>query len=176
MTYAAEVIVDVPTMQTDQPFTYEIPEYLRAVAETGMRVEVPFGNGDRHIQGFIVGLTDTPPGQPLKPILRLLDLSPVVNEELLQLADYMKKTTFAFKITCLQTMLPSVMKAEYQKNILLLDDTHPIKAHFPETNSLSWQAAEEAGLLSQLKVLREEAVVELQYVVKNKIKPRKSVW
>ena len=56
-----------------------------------MRVEVPFGNGDRHIQGFIVGLTDTPPGQPLKPILRLLDLSPVVNEELLQLADYMKK-------------------------------------------------------------------------------------
>lgn len=45
MTYAAEVIVDVPTMQTDQPFTYEIPEYLRAVAETGMRVEVPFGNG-----------------------------------------------------------------------------------------------------------------------------------
>ena len=79
MTYAAEVIVDVPTMQTDQPFTYEIPEYLRAVAETGMRVEVPFGNGDRHIQGFIVGLTDTPPGQPLKPILRLLYLSPVVN-------------------------------------------------------------------------------------------------
>jgi len=173
MTYAAEVIVDVPTMQTDQPFTYEIPEYLRAVAETGMRVEVPFGNGDRHIQGFIVGLTDTPPGQPLKPILRLLDLSPVVNEELLQLADYMKKTTFAFKITCLQTMLPSVMKAEYQKNILLLDDTHPIKAHFPETNSLSWQAAEEAGLLSQLKVLREEAVVELQYVVKNKNKAKK---
>jgi primosomal protein N' (replication factor Y) len=174
MTYAAEVIVDVPTMQTDQPFTYEIPEHLRAVAETGMRVEVPFGNGDRHIQGFIVGLTDTPiTEQPLKPIIRLLDLSPVVNEELLQLADYMKKTTFAFKITCLQTMLPSVMKAEYQKNILLLDESHPIKAHFPESNSLSWQEAEEAGLLPQLKALRAEAIVEVQYLVKNKNKTKK---
>lgn len=51
MAYIAEVIVDVPTMQTDQPFTYLIPSELQAAIETGMRVEVPFGKGDRHIQG-----------------------------------------------------------------------------------------------------------------------------
>ena len=155
MAYIAEVIVDVPTMQTDQPFTYLIPSELQAAIETGMRVEVPFGKGDRHIQGFVVGLSEiAEPQQTLKPIVRLLDLSPVVNEELLQLADYMKETTFAFKITCLQTMLPSVMKAEYQKQIVLLEGNYPIKEYFPENGILSWQDAESAGLLPQLKPLR----------------------
>ncbi|WP_430610473.1 primosomal protein N' [Enterococcus sp. DIV0876] len=173
MTHIAQVIVDVPTMQTDQPFTYEIPEALQAVIETGMRVEVPFGQGDRHIQGFVVGLSNVSSvDQPLKPITRLLDLSPVVNDELLQLADYMKQSTFAFKITCLQTMLPSVMKAEYQKQIVLLDENHSIRSYFPESKILSWQEAETAGLLPQLKPLRAAAVVEVQYLVKNKNKAK----
>ncbi|GMA44790.1 hypothetical protein GCM10025853_22470 [Tetragenococcus halophilus subsp. halophilus DSM 20339] len=113
----AEVIVDVPTMQTDQPFTYIVPDELLDVIEVGMRVEVPFGDGNRHIQGFVTALSQTSTyEEKLKPIIRMLDLSPVLNQELLALADYMKETTYAFKITCLQTMLPSVMKAEYQKN------------------------------------------------------------
>ena len=67
-------------------------------------------------------------------------------------------------------MLPSVMKAEYQKQIVLLEGNHPIKEYFPENGILSWQDAESAGLLPQLKPLREAAVVELQYLVKNKTK------
>ncbi len=99
----AEVIVDVPTMQTDQPFTYLIPETLQSLVKKGMRVEVPFGNGNRHIQGFVVGLSETPtPDVRLKPIIRVLDIAPVLNTELLALADYMKETTYAFKITCLK--------------------------------------------------------------------------
>ncbi|GMA53264.1 hypothetical protein GCM10025857_46210 [Alicyclobacillus contaminans] len=120
MTLFAEVIVDVPTMQTDQPFTYIVPESLTDVIEVGMRVEVPFGGGNRHIQGFVTDLKQTSKyPEKLKYIIRLLDLSPVLNQELLALADYMKETTYAFKITCLQTMLPSVMKAEYQKKLCL---------------------------------------------------------
>ena len=118
----AEVIVDVPTMQTDQPFTYLIPADLQPVVKKGMRVEVPFGNGNRHIQGFVVDIvvdiSETKTlDERLKPIVRLLDIAPVLNTELLALADYMKETTYAFKITCLQTMLPSVMKAEYKKTM-----------------------------------------------------------
>ena len=50
MTVTAEVIVDVPTMQTDQPFTYQVPSELEEAIQIGMRVEVPFGNGNRHVQ------------------------------------------------------------------------------------------------------------------------------
>lgn len=172
MPLLAEVIVDVPAMQTDQPFTYYIPETLQDVVEVGMRVEVPFGDGNRHIQGFVIALPETSDyNNELKPIIRTLDLAPVLNLELLQLAEYMKETSFAFKISCLQTMLPSVMKAEYQKKILLKDVTHPVKnQYFQTTNEMDWQEAEERGLLEQLKQLRAENVVELQYLVKNKNK------
>ena len=50
MTLTAEVIVDVPTMQTDQPFTYLVPSEMETALQVGMRVEVPFGNGNRHVQ------------------------------------------------------------------------------------------------------------------------------
>ena len=172
MPLLAEVIVDVPTLQTDQPFTYCVPQDLEEMIEVGMRVEVPFGDGNRHIQGFVVGLPDNTEYQEnLKPIIRLLDLQPVVNAELLALAEYMKETTFAFKITCLQTMLPSVMKAEYQKQIVLLDENHPVKeTYFAVSNTLDWQEVEQQGILNHIQKLRAEQVVDVRYLVKNKNK------
>ena len=53
MTLTAEVIVDVPTMQTDQPFTYLVPSEMETALQVGMRVEVPFGNGNRHVQDLL---------------------------------------------------------------------------------------------------------------------------
>ena len=52
MQKVAKVIVDVPTMQTDQPFTYLVPENLNEQLAVGMRVEVPFGNGNRLFKGL----------------------------------------------------------------------------------------------------------------------------
>ena len=48
----------------------------------------------------------------------------------MRLADYMKTITYAFKITCLQTMLPSVMKAEYDKLIYPVTDEPEVVAFF----------------------------------------------
>ncbi|WP_164973598.1 hypothetical protein, partial [Deinococcus metallilatus] len=47
MVKIAEVIVDVPLMQTDKPFSYKIPEELSSVLVAGSRVHVPFGRGNR---------------------------------------------------------------------------------------------------------------------------------
>ena len=76
MSVIAEIIVDVPAMQTDQPYSYIVPTELENLIEVGMRVEVPFGNGNRRIQGFVVGFsTETPEIDELKPIASVLDLS-----------------------------------------------------------------------------------------------------
>jgi primosomal protein N' (replication factor Y) len=161
----AQVIVDVPAMQTDQPFSYLIPPQL--AVEIGMRVEVGFGS--RHVQGFVVGFETAPEPLPdnLKPIIRVLDLAPVLNQELLALADYMKETTFAFKVTCLQTMLPSVMKADYQKRLYLsVEDADVREKYFGDAESLTWEDAEEKGWLKELAVLREQGIVELRYEVR----------
>ncbi|MDN6752297.1 MAG: DEAD/DEAH box helicase family protein, partial [Enterococcus sp.] len=172
----AQVIVDVPAMQTDQPFSYLIPPQL--AVEVGMRVEVGFG--PRHVQGFVVGFETAPEPLPdnLKPIIRVLDLAPVLNQELLALADYMKETTFAFKVTCLQTMLPSVMKADYQKRLYLVAEDPAVQAkYFKDSESITWEEAEAQGWLKELAVLRDKNIVELRYEVhtKNKIKTERYI-
>ncbi|WP_278391134.1 hypothetical protein, partial [Leuconostoc lactis] len=55
----AQIIVDVPTMQTNQPYTYLIPEAMQDTLQPGMRVDVPFGA--RNVMGFVVALQETPP-------------------------------------------------------------------------------------------------------------------
>lgn len=172
MSQYAQVIVDVPTMQTDQPYTYLVPDEWQAVIECGMRVEVPFGEGNRHIQGFVTALpTELAESTlSLKSLIRVIDLAPVVNQELLQLADYMKDVTFSFKINCLQTMLPAAMKAAYQKKFVLLDEDHPVKETcFSQSNEIDWDVIEAAGALTLFKRLREQSIVELRYLVKEKV-------
>ena len=84
MAELAQVIVDVPTMQTDQPYTYAIPKRLESQIQVGMRVIVPFGRGKREVQGFVVGIDQpTEYDGTLKSIIGLMDLVPVVNTELL---------------------------------------------------------------------------------------------
>lgn len=118
----AQIIVDVPTMQTDQPYTYAVPENMIDSLLLGMRVTVPFGR--RNVMGFVVGLiasTDLPEEQ-VRPIQQILDLTPVLNTELLNLSDYLASETFAFRITILQTMLPNVFKANYERTLRIIDE------------------------------------------------------
>ncbi|MDV2914508.1 primosomal protein N' [Enterococcus faecalis] len=180
MQKVAKVIVDVPTMQTDQPFTYLVPENLNEQLAGGMRVEVPFGNGNRHVQGFVLAiepmaatvLDET--NVQLKELVAVLDLKPVLNTEMLALADYMKEKTFAFKITCLQTMLPSVMRADYQKYIYLTDElSEELQDQlFYGLEEISWDQAQERGILPQLMALRKQQKVDIRYEVttRNKVK------
>ncbi|MGQ7356223.1 primosomal protein N' [Streptococcus suis] len=113
----AQIIVDVPLMQTDQAYTYLVSEEFEAGIVPGIRVHVPFGKGNRLIQGIVVGLTEELPEgtQDIKPIVEVLDYSPVLNKEQFWLADQMRKTVFAYKITLLKAMLPSLLNSTYDK-------------------------------------------------------------
>ena len=53
----AQIIVDLPLFQTDKPFSYLVPDHLRSLVQIGVRVHVPFGKGNRLIQGILVTLT-----------------------------------------------------------------------------------------------------------------------
>ncbi|AIM24460.1 primosomal protein N' [Melissococcus plutonius] len=179
MNKAAYVIVDVPTMQKDQPFTYLIPSYLEEQLAVGMRVEVPFGHGNRCLQGFVVKIEDIEQISEQqtfqwKEIIAVLDLKPILNQELLELANYMKEQTYAFKITCLQTMLPSVMRADYKKYIYLTDELEESLQDelFHGLDEITWEDAENRYILPQLMQLRKQQKVDIRYEIatRNKVK------
>lgn len=165
----AEIIVDVPTMQTNRPFEYLIPDALSDVVVPGMRVEVPFGRGKRKIQGFVMRVKDTSDFQgKLKPIVRVIDLKPVLSNEMLKLSYWLADRTYSFQISCLQTMLPSVMRAKYKQFVVPIVENDPEvvallqgKPTFEITNQLDDET------VKLINKLRKNKKVDIQYVVQN---------
>lgn len=109
----AEVIVDVPTNQTDKPFDYKVPEKWEAILEVGVRVIVPFG--PRKLVGFVVGFKETSEFPKLKSILSIIDESPVLTPEFIKLGEWLSERTLCYKVMAYQAILPSMMKASYKK-------------------------------------------------------------
>ncbi len=67
----------------DQAFTYSLPLTLRHRVAAGCRLIVPFGS--RKLTGIALRCHDQPPDAAAKPVLRLVDAEPVLDEELLAL-------------------------------------------------------------------------------------------
>lgn len=113
MVVVAQVVVDVPTMQTNRPYDYAVPTALEGKVVPGLRVAVNFGKGTREVMGMVVGLQEHSDFDgELKPIDDVLDERPVLDPELLQLSQWLADDSFAFWITCIQTMLPTALRTE----------------------------------------------------------------
>lgn len=173
----AQVIVDVPAMQTNRPYTYELPQELQDQAQVGVRVIVPFGKGERQIQGFIVGLTDEYElAIAPKRVTSLMDLAPVLNNEALQLADWLAQKTFSFKIRCLQVMLPNVMRASYSKSLRLLSAVElpqELNSLFAGGSEIEFDESKlSAQQLNKLAQMRQAGHLEVVYHVKDRAKAK----
>lgn len=173
----AQVIVDVPAMQTNRPYTYELPQELQDQAQVGMRVIVPFGKGERQIQGFIVSLTDEYElAIAPKRVTSLMDLAPVLNNEALQLADWLAQKTFSFKIRCLQVMLPNVMRASYSKSLRLLSAVElpqELNSLFAGGSEIEFDESKlSAQQLNKLAQMRQAGHLEVVYHVKDRAKAK----
>lgn len=168
----ASVIVDVPAKQTDREFDYRIPEKWNQVIKPGMRVIVPFG--PRMVQGFVTGLKAKSDFAKLRFIKEPMDLEPILNDELLQLGDWLTKEAMCFKISALQAMLPAAMKAKYEKVIKVVEDKKDqlppsIQNLFGKNDSLSWKDVIEGEDASLVQKEMQSGNLELEYNVKNRL-------
>ncbi|MDX5476250.1 MAG: primosomal protein N' [Bacillaceae bacterium] len=165
----ASVIVDVPTKQTDRAFDYEIPEKWQDIIQPGMRVVVPFG--PRYVQGFVVQIKSETSIEKTKPLKECLDITPVLTEELMNLAFWLKNQTLCFTISAFQVMLPAAMKAKYEKFLLAKDisllpfDVQPL---FEKKSRIAFEELEKQIGFSSLKKLVKEDALEVYYGVKEK--------
>ena len=81
----ADVIVDITNVDVDKIFEYSFSD---CKINLGSRVVVPFGN--KSIEGIVIGVKETSqyPPEKIKPILKLLEETPVLTEETLTLMQY----------------------------------------------------------------------------------------
>lgn len=172
MAELAQVIVDVPTLQTNRPYTYRIPSRLEKQVQVGMRVIVPFGNGRREVQGFIVGLDQQVNfSGELKPIRALMDLSPVINHEMLSLSKWLADYTYSFWISCLYTMLPNLLKAAVGRKVHVTGALSPDDATklFDGQTTLDYETVQtDPDKVARLLQLKRSGKVQFEYQVKDR--------
>ena len=72
----ADIIVDISHESLDKTYQYKIPEHLQEKVRVGLPVELSFGNGNRRLTGYVVGLSDKPKIEEyrIKEIEGLVDL------------------------------------------------------------------------------------------------------
>ena len=119
-----EVLVELKSKNIDKTFTYLIPDKFKDKVKEGIRVLVPFGK--QKLEGFVLNISDNLPEYSLKEIIDLIDLEPVLNNELLDLGKYISKKTLCNLITVYQAMLPVALKAKNGKIINKKFDTYVV--------------------------------------------------
>lgn len=160
----AKVIVDVKHENVDNAFDYKIPEEFCDIIRVGSRVFVEFGL--RKVLGYVIEIVhQTEYSGTLKPILEILDFDQNLNEEQVKIAEYIYSTTNAFYSSCLEIMLPSFLRGDYRKYLLV----HDFKKLDPELALVIGQRKKVAigpeliKLWSKVKIALKEGSLEVDY-------------
>ena len=102
----AGVVVEKSAYSFDRVFDYTIPDDMQDSIQIGCRVLVPFGRASKQRQGVVVTLHNNK-NSKLKEINKLLDTSPVVTQEMLDTAKFMKEHYFCTYYDAVKAMLPA---------------------------------------------------------------------
>ncbi len=120
----ASVIVEINHADLDRTFQYLIPEELRNTIRTGASVRIPFGRGNRLINGYVVGFSDIPEIDPskIKPLHSVETDNLSVEAQLMQLAGWMREYYGCTMIQALKTVMPvkEAVRPLVEKTICLL--------------------------------------------------------
>jgi len=177
----AKIIVDVPLMQTDQPYSYKVPEEFVDMLEVGMRVHVPFGKGNRLIQGIVLGLEfqldEEVADQDLKEIAEVLDFTPVLTQEQLWLAEELRKSVFSYKISILKAMLPGFLNSSYDKILYPLESLSQADKErlFGSEDSLAFSSLDLAKQAEMMRLTRK-GLLRLEYQAVDQKKVKTQSW
>ncbi len=107
MSAIAKIAVSAATYWLDRPYDYKIPRELEAKALPGVRVYVPFSNGNRRTEGVILALAEESSYERLKSIQAVLDEEPILTPEQIKLAFFMRERFFCTVYDAVRAMLPA---------------------------------------------------------------------
>ena len=160
-----EVLVELKSKNINKTFTYSIPLILKNKIKVGSRVLVPFGK--QKLEGFVLKVGDKNPEYKLKDIISVIDEEPVLNEELLDLGNYISKKTLCNLITVYQAMLPTALKAKNGKIIPKKYNTYLVLNNSDFSNIKSNKQLDIINLIEKNKKVLKKICTDIsEYSVK----------
>ena len=101
------VAVDAATYAIDKLYSYRVPDELREQVLIGTRVLVPFGFGNKRAEAVVLAFREDAGGMKLKPIIEVLDDTPILTAPQLKLAAWMRERLYCTFFDCVRIMLPA---------------------------------------------------------------------
>ena len=102
----AKIAVSSAVYAIDKPYSYRIPDALLGDVCGGKRVMVPFGRANRRTEGIVLSVEEGSE-EKLKPIERVLDEEPILDEAMLRLAAFVRERYFCTFYDAIKAMLPA---------------------------------------------------------------------
>lgn len=106
MPLVAQVAVEKTGVTFDKLFSYSVPAALEDAVCRGVRVLVPFGKGNRLSQGMVFSVEEKA-DIGIKPVISVLDETPILNEEGFSIVEFMVDTTFCTYFDAVRCLIPS---------------------------------------------------------------------
>lgn len=102
----AKIAVSAATYWVDRPYSYRIPDKLLDKVVPGVRVMVPFSRGNRRTEGIVLAIEEGS-AENLKAVDLALDNEPVLEDEQLKLALWMRERFFCTVYDSVKCILPT---------------------------------------------------------------------
>lgn len=115
----AKIAVSAATFAIDKPYSYLVPAEMEL--QPGQRVTVPFGRGNRRCEGIVLALE---PGRAegLKAVENVLDEEPLLSQEHLRMAAFVRERYFCTFFDAIRAMLPAGLWFSTSNRISLTED------------------------------------------------------
>lgn len=101
-----KIAVDQATFSFDKQYSYLWPADW-GQPQVGVRVLVPFGGGNRTRQGLVMDWEEMEEVAGLKTVLSVMDKTPLLSREMVELALFMQERTFCTLFDAVKAMLPT---------------------------------------------------------------------
>lgn len=104
--FLAYAAVEDVSYHFDILYSYAVPEELKNAVVPGVRVKIPFGRGKGQRQGVVFAVGKEPYDKRYKPIISVLDKAPVLSDEMIDLARFLKDRTFCTYYEAAKLQMP----------------------------------------------------------------------
>lgn len=138
MAAVAKIAVEKTAFTFDKLFSYAVPAAFMSAVRRGVRVLVPFGRGNRLIQGMVFSVETGDTGR-LKEIASVLDPEPLLDENAFGIVEFMADTTFCTYYDAVRCLIPAGLSVTAHESFAL--------AHAPDRGILPNLPEEERDLL-----------------------------
>ena len=179
----ANIIININHSDVDRIFDYKIPKALENKIKKGMRVIVPFGNGNKKIEGYVIDICENTDvsSDKIKSIIKECDDFPIFSDSMLKLAFWLKEKYYTTLSSCLKTIMPSgigikskwlVVLLDYDENIDVTEKEKEIIEFIFENNNVVYKSDIETyfgkNISNILNSLKNKKIVSIRQSVTGK--------